>query len=48
MKILKKIEETTKYQLKSQLKPIENSVDSANKNAFKNLRILSELSLEAK
>ena len=48
MKRLKNIEGITKGQIKSQLKPIENDLDSANKNAFKKLRFLNELSLEAK
>ena len=34
--------------MKSQLKPIENSANRTNKNAFKKLRFLSGLSLEAK
>ena len=48
LKRLKNSEDTTKDQIKSQLKPIENGVDSANKNAFKKLKFLSGLSLEAK
>ena len=43
LKRLKDIEDTAKDQIKSQSKPIENDVDSANKNAFKELRSLSEL-----
>ena len=45
---LKHIEDTTKDQSKSQLKPIENDVKSTKKNAFKTLKLISELSLEAK
>ena len=48
MKRLKNVEDTTKDQMNIQLKLIENDVDSANKNAFKKLRSLSELNLEAK
>ena len=35
LKRLKNIEDTTKDQIKSQLKPIKNDVDSANKNTYK-------------
>ena len=48
MKRFKNIESKTKDQIKSQSKPIENDVDSVNKNEFKKLELLSDSSLKAK
>ena len=48
LKRLKNIDDTTKYQIKIQLKPIENDLSNANTKAIKKLRFLNRLGNGAK
>ena len=48
LKRLNNVEDINKKHLEKQLKPIENEIDIANKKAFKKLRVLNGLNLEAK
>ena len=48
LKRLNNVEDINKKHLEKQLKPIENEIDTANKKAFKKLRVLNGLNLEAK
>ena len=48
LKRLNNVEDINKKHLEKQLEPIENEIDIANKKAFKKLRVLNGLNLEAK